>query len=136
MEEHFVGKVAQKAIIENEGKVLIARDIRDVDLWELPGGRLNINETLIEGLQREIREELGILIEVHENIYSERFTHSQKNEPSILLVYRATITHSGEKFQFHSEEVAEVKWISKSELNAQTLYPQYQRALEAFFASR
>lgn len=31
MEEHFIGKIAQKAIIERDGKVLITRDARDSD---------------------------------------------------------------------------------------------------------
>lgn len=57
-EEHFMGKVAQKAIIVNKGRVLMTRDPRTPEIWELPGERLNIDEISEEGLQREIQEEL------------------------------------------------------------------------------
>jgi len=36
--KHFVGPVAQKAILARDGKVLITRDAGDKDTWELLGG--------------------------------------------------------------------------------------------------
>lgn len=37
--DHFVGKIAQKAVIEHDGKVFVVRGIGD-SLWEFPGGYL------------------------------------------------------------------------------------------------
>jgi ADP-ribose pyrophosphatase YjhB (NUDIX family) len=45
--EHFVGKVAQKALIEKDGKILFVQyPVGDAaeGLWDLPGGRLNQSE--------------------------------------------------------------------------------------------
>src|SRR5947207_1396266 len=69
MEQHFVGKIAQKALIEKEGKILLVQYPQSESnsasgKWDLPGGRLNINENPIESLKREVREELGVEIEV------------------------------------------------------------------------
>jgi A/G-specific adenine glycosylase len=55
------------AVICHEGKILIAQ--RPLDgmlggLWEFPGGKQEPGETLPECLQREIREELGLAIDV------------------------------------------------------------------------
>ena len=47
----------------DEKRVLIHRAVTD-DFWALPGGRLEIGETSIEGLIREMREELGVEVEV------------------------------------------------------------------------
>ena len=45
-EVHFCGKVAQKAVIEVDGKILVLRDPREKqEIWEIPGGRLNEGET-------------------------------------------------------------------------------------------
>jgi len=48
------------------------------DLWDLPGGGLQVDEDLMTGLRREIREELGLttcqverLLTVAENFYLE-----------------------------------------------------------------
>jgi len=58
---HFVGKITQKAIIEHDGKILVCRGIGD-KIWEFPGGRLNEGEAPVEGIAREIKEELGLEI--------------------------------------------------------------------------
>jgi len=54
----FVGKITQKAILFGpDGRVLLTR----VDgHWEPPGGTFEYGETLVGGLRRELREELGL----------------------------------------------------------------------------
>lgn len=135
-ETHFVGKVAQKAIIEKDGKVLISRDVRDVDIWELPGGRLNENEDPKEGLKRELFEELGVGIEILGMVHVEHFMHPHKNEPSLLLAYHATLVDPLQDFIFQPEEVAEAKWITREDLENISIYPMHRRALEIFFEKR
>lgn len=52
-----------KALIRNkEGKVLLLQRERrsGQTYWDLPGGRLQKGETLLEGLQREVEEEVGL----------------------------------------------------------------------------
>ena len=69
-EIHFEGKVAQKAVIVRDGKVLVVRDPREnQEIWELPGGRLNLGEEPKRGLAREIAEELGVPCEIGEVIH-------------------------------------------------------------------
>ncbi|OGW35756.1 MAG: NUDIX hydrolase [Nitrospirae bacterium GWD2_57_9] len=55
------------AIIEQNGRVLAAQRSATMTMplkWEFPGGKINPGETPGECLQREVREELGIEIEV------------------------------------------------------------------------
>ena len=61
------------AIIENEGKILIARRAADQKLagkWEFPGGKVEDGESPEECLKRELEEEFGIQVEVGEFITS------------------------------------------------------------------
>jgi len=49
-----------RAIILNDrGEVLLQRR-RDMDCWGLPSGSLELNETALEALKREVREETGL----------------------------------------------------------------------------
>ena len=57
--------VAVGVILDAQHRVLIARRAQDAHqggLWEFPGGKLETGESVIEGLARELREELGIEI--------------------------------------------------------------------------
>ena len=58
-------EVVAAAIIQ-DGKVLAAqRGYGNYkDWWEFPGGKVEAGETLQQALQREIKEEMGALIEV------------------------------------------------------------------------
>ncbi len=55
------------AIIEKDGKILIARRASDQNLagkWEFPGGKVEDGESPEECLKRELEEEFGIQVEV------------------------------------------------------------------------
>jgi len=55
--------VVTAAIIEKNGKILIAQRKKGTQLeykWELPGGKLENDETPEECLERELREEFGV----------------------------------------------------------------------------
>ena len=56
--------VAVSAFIQdNEGRILMIRRT-DNDLYSIPGGQLELGETLAEAAVREVREETGIECEV------------------------------------------------------------------------
>lgn len=61
-------KVIGVAVIWNQwGQILIDRRRQQGllgGLWEFPGGKLEAEETVVDCIRREIREELGIEIEV------------------------------------------------------------------------
>lgn len=133
-EKHFDGKIAQKAIIEKEGKVLVLRDPREAnEIWEIPGGRLNEGEDPRVGLQREVFEELGVVCEVHEVVHLEQFLQGNERKNAFVIVYRATIENDTPDFSLDSSEVSEIKWISKEEFETTPLFPEYKRALEIYF---
>lgn len=55
------------ALIRKEGKILIARrkpEKSQAGLWELPGGKLEEEESPQEALKRELKEELGVEVVV------------------------------------------------------------------------
>lgn len=69
-------------IINDEKKVLVLREGKYLEgtnegKWDVPGGRINSEETLFEGLKREVAEECGLTIEMG------NLLHVQENFPKI-----------------------------------------------------
>ncbi len=54
--------VSVKGIITIDGRVVLLRNDRAE--WELPGGRIDLGETERAALVREVREELGLTVDV------------------------------------------------------------------------
>ena len=52
-------RVSARCIIVNKGLILVQLS-KHGDFYRLPGGRVRPEETILQGLQRELREELGL----------------------------------------------------------------------------
>lgn len=66
------------AIITIDGKILAVQRGRVMSMpmkWEFPGGKIEPAETEMECIQREIREELNIEIELHERLLPSVYTY-------------------------------------------------------------
>lgn len=53
-------------IVNNEGKILLAKSHKWFDKYTLPGGHIEVGETMREAVAREVKEEVGLDIEVAE----------------------------------------------------------------------
>jgi len=102
------------AIIVNDGMLLIAKrkpTARLPNLWELPGGKVEPNETPEECLIREIKEEFDINITVGEylgsNIYAYDFGTIE------LMAYRANWKDGDLILKDHEE----IRWVFTHELD-------------------
>lgn len=103
------------ALIEREGCYLAAlRPFGDENggLWEFPGGKIRPGETPEVCLKREIREELGIEIEVKDLYMTSR--GGDLTRPIELMVYRVSWVGGDPKPREH----AALRWIEPSQFHA------------------
>jgi mutator protein MutT len=101
------------AIIRRNEHILLTRRKPDAHLpglWEFPGGKVEPGESLIAALQRELREELAIDVEVQEECYTT--THHYPAKSVELHFFNCTII-DGEP---HLIDVAEFRWVKSSDL--------------------
>ncbi len=112
---HPPHKIIGVAVISNEvGKILIDRRLPQGTmggLWEFPGGKIEDGETIPECITREIREELGIDIEVGEHLLTIDHTYTHLRVTLTVHLCR----HLGGVPQ--PLECDEVQWVHVDELD-------------------
>lgn len=103
------------AVIWNtEGQILIDRRRAEGllgGLWEFPGGKIEPGETIPECIQREIQEELGIVIDVGNHLITIQHTYSHFH---VTLNVHHCRYISGEP---QAIECDEIRWVRVNELD-------------------
>jgi NADH pyrophosphatase NudC (nudix superfamily) len=117
------------AIVE-DGKVLLT--VRGIEphkgKLDTPGGFLLNGEHPVEGLKREIREELGIEIDVSEDDILVMAPHAYAHDEdfNLALGFRARRI-SGEVVP--ADDVADVRWVTPEEVDAIEFAWEHDREL-------
>ncbi|MCJ1978834.1 (deoxy)nucleoside triphosphate pyrophosphohydrolase [Pseudolactococcus carnosus] len=102
-------------IIVKNGKILCAQRGYDKslpELWEFPGGKIEIGESPSQALKREIREEL--LLELANDIEEFMFTSYEYDFGIVNLTTFICHIQNGEPTL---TEHIEIKWLNKIELD-------------------
>ena len=106
--------VPQKALIEKDGKFLIIKRSSDDRVfpghWDLPGGKLEHDESPEKGLKREVKEETNLEINVFDPVFSYLETEFAQ---AYLTVFECEITSGEIKL---SDEHSEYKWATQKEI--------------------
>lgn len=116
-------RIGVSALIFEEGRVLLAHR-RDIDWWNLPGGGMELGETVEEAVCREVLEETGleVLVEYLVGVYSK----PQKRE--IVLAFRCCVV-GGELTE--TEESRACAYFAPDALPLNTLPKHRQRVEDA-----
>ena len=121
-------KIIGVAVIWNDQKqILIDRRLPTgtmAGLWEFPGGKIEVGETIQECIKREISEELGIEIAVGEHLITIDHTYSH-------LRVTLTVHHSQHLAGVpQAIECDEIRWVDLDELDNFT-FPEANKEIIA-----
>jgi len=113
-------RVAVGAVVFNEDKVLLVLRGKPPaeKQWSIPGGCVELGETLQEAAEREITEETGIVIQAKKPIYT--FDVIERDEDGkirfhYVIVDLAADYVSGELKA--GDDAVDVSWVSRKDLN-------------------
>jgi len=112
--------VAVGAVVVNEGRVLLVRRGTEPMLghWSLPGGLVEVGETLTDAIVREVREETGLivqpisLIELLDRIHR----HEDRVRFHYVIADYLCLVVSGDPLA--ASDATEVRWVGRTEWNS------------------
>lgn len=122
--------VAVGILINPAGKVLITRrpdHVHQGGLWEFPGGKVEDSEPVAAALNRELREELGVTVQVAEPWLQIR--HAYPDKIVLLDVWRVTAWQGDPQ----GREGQPLAWASSVEL-AEFVFPAADEPIVAALA--
>lgn len=121
-------KVAAKAVIEKDGKLLVLREANtyeegtNIGRYGFPGGRLNSGESYEDGLRREVKEETGLQIEISHPVYVGEWRPVIKGVPTqIIAIFTVCKLVSGTIAL--SEEHDKYEWVDPKNVTVKTMSP-------------
>jgi nucleoside triphosphatase len=134
--QHYPEPTVGALILNPRGEVLLMRSHKWWDRYVIPGGHIELGETMNDALRREIKEEMGldiyepILIGFQEFIYDDAFW---KKRHFIFFDY-ACRTDSLEVTL--NDEAQSYVWVPLAEALALPVEPYTRRTLEAYIAGQ
>jgi mutator protein MutT len=109
-----VNIVVVAAVIEEDDAFLVTRRLEGTHLaglWEFPGGKIGIGETHVEGLARELREELDVEVDVGALMLETRHAYAERSVS--LHFYRCTLRGTPRPLLGQ-----QMQWIARADLSA------------------
>lgn len=131
-------RIAVKALIYHEGKLLVLREAhtysqgKNIGKYGVPGGRVEIGETWQEALYREVQEECGLKIEIGKPIEVGEWRPVIRNIPTqIIGVFFQCKPLSNEIVL--SDDHDHYEWISAENMREIEIMSPENVILEKFF---
>ena len=103
------------ALVQHNNRILIAQRPavhRFANKWEFPGGKIDPGETPEQGLQRELREELGIETRIGALFSETLYTHEQGQ----IRQFTFWVEMIGNPDTICVEEHQAIAWVTPSEI--------------------
>ncbi len=118
-----------KALITNRGQVLLGQkkdgDMPHSGVWHFLGGHVDKGEQLDDAIKREVKEETGLDVEVHQIIDAMTFRWGDADEKdSIMVLYHC---EADSMDVTPRDDLQDVKWVYPSELKEEIWNKEVER---------
>lgn len=124
------------AVVIKDGKILLVKRAFEpgAGKWSVPGGLVELGETLSDACERETEEETGIKVETLEliNVFDmiDRDHEGKARYHYVLVEFLAKPVGGAEK---PNREVVEMKWVTREETKAIDMTRTARKAIDELF---
>jgi 8-oxo-dGTP pyrophosphatase MutT (NUDIX family) len=130
---------AASAVVEDSLNRILLHKRSDNHLWSLPGGAMDLGESIAETIIREVKEETGFDVEVLTCI-------GLYTDPRHIIAFSDGEIRQQFSICFHckilsgeitvSSESTQVKFFTREEIETLNLHPAQQIRIQDFFAAQ
>jgi len=121
-------------VTDPDGRILLIRR-RDNDLWALPGGGMDLGESIEETARREVREETGLdvdvtdLIGIYTNPHHVMAYDDGEVRQQFSLCYTTRVL--GGELAI-DDESTDIRWVAPAELADLPMHPSMRLRIEHY----
>ncbi|MFA5086215.1 MAG: NUDIX domain-containing protein [Candidatus Paceibacterota bacterium] len=128
-------EVVGGAIIENSKKeILLVKSPKWGDRWVMPGGHIELGETIEEAIRREAEEEVGLknlkscgIVSFGEVINSKEF-----HRPAHLIYFDVLFKTKNDKIKLDKKELSEYIWVEPRKALKMKLAIGYDKTIKDY----
>ena len=122
-------------IIEKQHILLLRYRYDDTDVFALPGGNPDRNETLLQTLARELREELGVEIEWKQDAFHGETLLPQLKQDVLHCIFWVEIIGGLPRLNPQETTALEIVWKPVSTLQDLKMYPNVGQQIQTYWES-
>jgi ADP-ribose pyrophosphatase YjhB (NUDIX family) len=121
------------AVRDELGRLLLIHKI-DNDLWALPGGAMELGESVAEAAIREVEEETGVVVQLVGlvGIYTDpghvmQYSDGEVRQEFSVCFHGLAVRGAPRK---DGSETKEVRWVQPSEIPDLNIHPSMRKRIE------
>nr|WP_297307857.1 NUDIX domain-containing protein [uncultured Flavobacterium sp.] len=109
--------IASAMILNKKNEILLVRK-KDSTYFQLPGGKIKTNETIIETLQRELQEEINLSVKEKNCVFLGNHQTEAVNEKNTIVIGNLfeVIDTNIDSIKIQNE-IEEMVWLNASNYN-------------------
>ena len=130
---NFRFRVGAFGILKEENKILVERHPLS-HKYALPGGGVEIGETIAQGLRREFEEETGIKVKLGRLLFvnEHMFTLKGEDAQGVFIYYEVQKIGGRLHKSGNGEDTAEVRFMDIDKLSEDNIQKTYWQAIKSF----
>ena len=146
--DHFEDPAAPKAnsvvpsttaiVADNHGRIALVKR-KDNELWALPGGGMELGESIEQGAVREVKEETGLDVEVVGlvGVYTNPQHVMAYDDGEVRQQFSLCFTTKllGGELQF-DDESTDIAWVAEVDLASYPMHPSMRLRVQHFLDRR